>query len=70
MELVTRLGSLYSEKLGREIDPLTQVTVTVGASEALFALLQSLINPGAVCVCVCACVAVWLCLCVRVCGCV
>jgi aspartate/methionine/tyrosine aminotransferase len=37
---------VYSRSLGRSIDPLTEVAVTVGATEGMFASLVSLINPG------------------------
>jgi len=33
-------------KYKREVDPLTEVVVTVGASEAIFATVQAFINPG------------------------
>jgi N-succinyldiaminopimelate aminotransferase len=32
--------------LGRELDPFEQVLVTVGATEALFATMQALVDPG------------------------
>jgi len=46
MELVSRLATVYSAKFGRTLNPLTEITVSVGATEALFALMQSLLNPG------------------------
>jgi aspartate/methionine/tyrosine aminotransferase len=46
MELVRRLAARYSPKFGRELDALNEITITVGASEALFALMQGLVNPG------------------------
>ena len=46
MELVTRLAARYSTKFGRAVDPLTEVTISVGASEALFAIMQGICNPG------------------------
>jgi N-succinyldiaminopimelate aminotransferase len=42
-EAIARLGS---QAFGRAIDPETEVVVTVGATEALFASLQAFINPG------------------------
>lgn len=36
----------YSPLVGRTINPLTEVTVSVGASEALFAVMQSMLNEG------------------------
>lgn len=45
-ELVTTLAAHYSPLLGREINPLTEVTTSVGATEALYALMQAVVNPG------------------------
>jgi len=44
--LVKQLATRYSVHLNREIDPMADVAVTVGASQALFLSLQTLINPG------------------------
>ena len=44
--LVEALATHYSPLLGRTIDPLTEVTVSVGATEALYALMQAIINDG------------------------
>ncbi|KAA0169966.1 hypothetical protein FNF28_01756 [Cafeteria roenbergensis] len=44
--LVQKLARLYSGWLGRAVDWESEVTVTVGATEALFALTQSLLGPG------------------------
>ncbi len=46
MRLVKVLAKHYSPLFGRELDPLTEVTTTVGATEAIFACTQSLLNPG------------------------
>jgi kynurenine---oxoglutarate transaminase / cysteine-S-conjugate beta-lyase / glutamine---phenylpyruvate transaminase len=46
MPLVEALAKRYSAWLGRTVDPLTEVTVSVGATEALFALTQALLGPG------------------------
>eukprot|EP00053_Salpingoeca_punica_P011766 m.104814 g.104814 ORF g.104814 m.104814 type:complete len:466 (-) comp15769_c0_seq2:155-1552(-) len=46
MRLVQEVAKRYSTKLGRPIDPLTEVTISVGATEAIFAACQALINPG------------------------
>ena len=40
------LASRYSQHLARDLDPLTSVAITVGASQALYLSLQSLISPG------------------------
>ena len=42
--LVQKLARLYSGWLGRAVDWESEVTVTVGATEALFALTQSLLG--------------------------
>jgi aspartate/methionine/tyrosine aminotransferase len=46
LSLVETLAKHYSAEIGREINPLTEVTVTVGATEALFAVMQALLDPG------------------------
>ena len=45
-QLVELLGERYSKHMGREIDPYREVTVTVGASQALFLTLTTLLEPG------------------------
>lgn len=44
--LVDALAKHYEPLMKRSIDPMTEVTVTVGASEAIFAVMQGLINKG------------------------
>ncbi|KAL7566725.1 hypothetical protein ACA910_017780 [Epithemia clementina (nom. ined.)] len=44
--LVKQLARRYSAHLRKEIDPMLEVAVTVGASQALFLSLQTLIKPG------------------------
>ena len=44
--LVEVLGHRYSKHLEREIDPMSEVAITVGASQALYLSLQALLNPG------------------------
>jgi aspartate/methionine/tyrosine aminotransferase len=44
--LVTALGKHYSPLIGRDLDPLNEITVSVGATEGLFAIMQSYLNPG------------------------
>lgn len=44
--LVKALAQFYSEPLGREIDPLNQVVVTIGADEALTCSFLGLVEPG------------------------
>lgn len=40
------LAEHYGSLLNRKIDPLTEVTISVGASEAIFAIMQSMLNTG------------------------
>jgi len=44
--LVRELAERYGRHLGRELDCMAEVAVTVGASQALFVSLQTLIQPG------------------------
>lgn len=44
--MVNALSKLYSKLINREIDPLNEILVTVGAYEALFCAVQSNIEPG------------------------
>eukprot|EP00026_Physarum_polycephalum_P006377 Phypoly_transcript_06419.p1 GENE.Phypoly_transcript_06419~~Phypoly_transcript_06419.p1 ORF type:complete len:403 (+),score=46.47 Phypoly_transcript_06419:522-1730(+) len=44
--LVHALSKLYSGSMGRPIDAIHEIIVTVGASEAIFACVQSLVGPG------------------------
>ena len=44
--LVQQLAKWYKRVLQRDIDAMTEVTVTVGATEAMFALLQALVADG------------------------
>jgi len=44
--LLNALAKLYTPIMGREIDPLNELIVTVGASEAIFACVQSIVGPG------------------------
>ena len=40
------LAKHYSSLVGRTINPLTEITITVGATEALFATMQAFLDPG------------------------
>lgn len=40
------ISKLYSTLINREIDPLNEILITVGAYEALFCTIQSLIEVG------------------------
>jgi histidinol-phosphate/aromatic aminotransferase/cobyric acid decarboxylase-like protein len=44
--LVNALAALYSPLFGRRFNPLTEIVVTVGATEGIFATVQALVNPG------------------------
>lgn len=44
--LVNALARLYSPLFGRVLNPMTEVVVTVGATEGIFATAQALVNPG------------------------
>jgi kynurenine---oxoglutarate transaminase / cysteine-S-conjugate beta-lyase / glutamine---phenylpyruvate transaminase len=44
--LVKQLARRYSKHLHKDINAMTQVAVTVGASQALYLSLQTLISPG------------------------
>eukprot|EP00639_Heterosigma_akashiwo_P036874 CAMPEP_0194719326 /NCGR_PEP_ID=MMETSP0296-20130528/10796_1 /TAXON_ID=39354 /ORGANISM="Heterosigma akashiwo, Strain CCMP2393" /LENGTH=575 /DNA_ID=CAMNT_0039621023 /DNA_START=11 /DNA_END=1741 /DNA_ORIENTATION=+ len=44
--LVQHLADRYSRHLGREVDPVNEVAVTVGASQALYATMQAVLRPG------------------------
>jgi len=44
--LVKQLANRYSVHLKRDVDPMSQIAVTIGASQALYISLQTLIKPG------------------------
>jgi DNA-binding transcriptional MocR family regulator len=44
--LVRQLAKRYSKHFKRDVDPMAEVAVTVGASQALYLSLQTLIQPG------------------------
>ncbi|GAM27044.1 hypothetical protein SAMD00019534_102190 [Acytostelium subglobosum LB1] len=46
MRLVNALANTYSSLFDRQLDPLTEIATTVGASEGLFATIQSIVNRG------------------------
>jgi len=45
-DLVNQLARRYSIHMKKTIDPMDEVAVTVGASQALYLSLQSLVQPG------------------------
>jgi kynurenine--oxoglutarate transaminase/cysteine-S-conjugate beta-lyase/glutamine--phenylpyruvate transaminase len=46
LKLVNALSKLYSPLIKRDLDPLTQIQITNGASGGLFVTLLSLLDPG------------------------
>jgi aspartate/methionine/tyrosine aminotransferase len=44
--LVNALAARYGPLFGRTLNPLTEIVVTVGATEGIFATVQALVNPG------------------------
>ncbi len=44
--LVNALAAVYSPVFDRELDPLTEIVVTTGATEGIYATVQGLIDPG------------------------
>lgn len=46
LALCEALAKHYGPLVGREINPATEVTVSVGASEGIFAIMQSMLNEG------------------------
>ncbi len=64
MRLAAALAALFGRRLGREVRPDTEVTVTLGAIQALYQTCSGILKPGDEvrgerwCVCVCVCVRV------------
>ena len=46
IHLVQSLAKLYSPLLNKEVNPLTEIAVSVGATECLFAIMQGYIELG------------------------
>ncbi|CAL1270235.1 unnamed protein product [Larinioides sclopetarius] len=44
--LVNALSKLYTQLIGREVNPQKEILVTVGAYEALYCTILGLVNPG------------------------
>lgn len=44
--LVNALADVYSPLFGRDLDPMQEIVITVGATEGIFVTLQALIDPG------------------------
>eukprot|EP01129_Flabellula_baltica_P013247 TRINITY_DN6117_c0_g1_i1.p1 TRINITY_DN6117_c0_g1~~TRINITY_DN6117_c0_g1_i1.p1 ORF type:complete len:450 (-),score=109.28 TRINITY_DN6117_c0_g1_i1:20-1333(-) len=47
--LVNIIADIYSEKIGKPLDPLTNILVTAGGTEAIYLVANSLLNPGDEC---------------------
>ncbi|KAJ3216112.1 Kynurenine--oxoglutarate transaminase 3 [Dinochytrium kinnereticum] len=43
---VKALANFYTPKIGRDINPLTEVVTAVGATEAIYSTIQAFVNPG------------------------
>lgn len=46
LPLVSQLAATYSPLFGRELDAQREIVVTAGATEAIFATIQALVDPG------------------------
>lgn len=44
--LVRAVARLYSKLHGRQLDPMTNVVITIGAFHSLYCCFQALVNPG------------------------
>eukprot|EP00640_Fibrocapsa_japonica_P007685 CAMPEP_0113944048 /NCGR_PEP_ID=MMETSP1339-20121228/30607_1 /TAXON_ID=94617 /ORGANISM="Fibrocapsa japonica" /LENGTH=152 /DNA_ID=CAMNT_0000949109 /DNA_START=153 /DNA_END=608 /DNA_ORIENTATION=+ /assembly_acc=CAM_ASM_000762 len=44
--LVEAISRIYSPRMNRTLDPMTEITISVGASEGLFAVMQAVIDEG------------------------
>ncbi len=44
--LVKALAAFYSPRFERTLDPMTELVITVGATEGIFATVQALVDPG------------------------
>ncbi|TPX69743.1 hypothetical protein SpCBS45565_g02148 [Spizellomyces sp. 'palustris'] len=46
IRLAKALSAFYEDKLGRSLNPLTEIVTAVGACEAIYSTIQAFINPG------------------------
>lgn len=44
--LVNALAQIYSPLFGRDLNPATEIVITTGATEGIFATVQALVEPG------------------------
>lgn len=45
-ELLNEISKLTEKQYGRSVDPSTEILVTAGATQAIFAAIQALVRPG------------------------
>ena len=46
LRLVKNLAQVYGPLFGRELDPLSEIVISTGATEGIFATMQGLVDPG------------------------
>src|SRR3954453_5986927 len=46
LRLTKALSTVYGPLFRRELNPLTEIVITVGATEGIFATIQALVEPG------------------------
>lgn len=46
MKLATTLANYYGKLIGRSINPVTEVAISVGATEGIFGIMQAFLNEG------------------------
>lgn len=46
LRLVAELAKVYGPLFGRDLNPQTEIVITTGATEGIFATVQALVNPG------------------------
>lgn len=44
--LVNALAQIYGPLFGRDLNPMTEIVITTGATEGIFATVQALVEPG------------------------
>ncbi|HRW03613.1 MAG TPA: aminotransferase class I/II-fold pyridoxal phosphate-dependent enzyme, partial [Caldilineaceae bacterium] len=44
--LTGALAQIYGPLFGRDLDPMTEIIITTGATEGIFATVQALVEPG------------------------
>jgi aspartate/methionine/tyrosine aminotransferase len=46
LALVRKVAEVYGHKMGRKIDPMTEVLITAGANSAINSIIFALIDPN------------------------